>query len=150
MATAVMVYDTLKLAEQLEHEAGFDASRAKSMARILAENTGGNLATREDILLTKGELKTEIQGVRGELQGMRSELRSELQSVKGGLQVEIQSVESDLHAEIRSVKSELKAEIQDVKGHIRVLYWMTGTTLAGVAAILSIIIGIGLHAVHLQ
>lgn len=128
MATAVMVYDTLKLAEQLEHEAGFDASRAKSIARILAENTGGNLATREDILLTKGELKAEIQGLKSELQG------------------EIQGVRSEL----QSVKSELKAEIHDVQGHIRVLYWMTGTTLAGVAAILSIAIGIGLHAIHLQ
>lgn len=84
MATAVMIYDTPKLAEQLEHEAGFDASRAKSMARILAENTGGNLATREDILLTKGELKADIQDVRSEIQGVRGEL---------------QSVRSDLHAE---------------------------------------------------
>lgn len=117
MATAVMVYDTLKLAEQLEHEAGFDASRARSLARILADNTGGNLATREDLLLTKGELKTEIQGVRSELQ---------------------------------SAKSELKADIQEVKGHIRLLHWMVGSTLTGVAAILSIAIGIGLHAIHLQ
>lgn len=68
MATA-MIYDTLKLAEQLEHKAGFDAARAKAMARIMAENTGGNLATREDIkelatraelLATKGELQTAI------------------------------------------------------------------------------------------
>lgn len=117
MATAVMIYDTLKLAEQLEHEAGFDASHAKSMARILAENTGGNLATREDILLTKGELKAEIQGVRSELQ---------------------------------SATSELKVGIQEVKGHMRLLYWMVGTTLTGVTAILGIAIGIGLHAIHLQ
>lgn len=124
MATAVMIYDTLKLAEQLEHEAGFDAARAKSMARILAENTGGNLATREDLLLTQGELKTEIQAVRNDLQGVRSELKGEIQG--------------------------LRVEMQDVRGDIRVLYWMIGTTLAGVAAILSIAIGIGLHAIHLQ
>ncbi|HEV7137771.1 MAG TPA: hypothetical protein VGN43_14130 [Steroidobacteraceae bacterium] len=112
-----MIYDTLKLAEQLEHEAGFEASRAKSMARILAENTGGNLATREDVLVAKGELKTELQSVRTELKG------------------EIQG---------------LRVEMQDVRGDIRVLYWMIGTTLAGVVGTLSIIITIGLHVIHLE
>ncbi len=124
MATA-MIYDTLKLAEQLEHEAGFDASRARAMARILAENTGGNVATQEDLkelvakmatkeelLAAKGELRTEIQGVRNEVQGLR-------------------------------------VEMQDVRGDIRVLYWMTGTTLAGVAGILGIAITMALHVMHL-
>lgn len=55
MATA-MIYDTLKLAEQLEHEAGFDAPRAEAMARILAESAGGHLATREDLLIAKSDL----------------------------------------------------------------------------------------------
>ncbi len=118
MATA-MIYDTLKLAEQLEHEAGFDAARAKAMARILAENAGGNLATREDILLTKGELRAEIQGVRDEIQGVRDEVQG------------------------------VRDEIRDVRGDIRVLYWMSGTTLAGVAGLLSIAITIALHLMRL-
>jgi hypothetical protein len=103
MATA-MIYDTLKLAEQLEHEAGFDAARARAMARILAENTGGNLATREDIrdLATKSELL--------------------------------------------AAKGELRAEIQDLRGDIRVLYWITGTTLAGVTGLLGIAVTLALHS----
>ncbi len=113
MATA-MIYDTLKLAEQLEHEAGFDPERARAMARILAENTGGNVATREDLkdLVTK----------------------------------------ADLHAvreEIHDLRNEVRVEIQDIRGDIRVLYWMSGTTLAGVAAILSIAVTIALHVMHL-
>jgi len=117
MATA-MIYDTLKLAEQLEHEGGFDAPRAKAMARILAENTGGNLATREDIkeLATKGELRAEIQGVRNE---------------------------------VRDLRTEVRVEMQNVRGDIRVLYWVTGTTLAGVAGLLSIAITVALHVMHL-
>lgn len=106
MATA-MIHDTLKLAEQLEHEAGFDAPRARAMARILAENTGGNLATREDIK----ELAT----------------KSELLATKG----------------------ELRAEIQDLRGDIRVLYWITGTTLAGVTGLLGIAVTIALHFMRL-
>jgi hypothetical protein len=98
MATAMM-YDTLKLAEQLEHEAGFDAARARAMARILAENASGHLVPREDLLVTKGELE---------------------------------------------------AAIQAVEGKVRVLYWMTGTTLAGVATLLGMAVSIALHVVHLE
>ena len=105
MATA-MIYDTLKLAEQLEHEAGFDAARAKAIARILAENAGRNLVTREDLLGTKGELEAAIRVVDGRVSGLR--------------------------------------------GDVRVLYWMSGTTLAGVAALLGIVISVALHIVHLE
>ena len=120
MATP-MIHDTLKLAEQLEHEAGFDAARAKALARILAENTGGNFATREDILVlaTKGELQAEIRGVRGEVQGVRGEIQ------------------------------DLRVEIQDIRGDVRVLYWITGTTLAGVAGLLGIAVTVALHVMRL-
>lgn len=103
---AAMIYHTLKVAEQLEHEAGFDAARARAMARILAENTGGHLVSREDLLAMKGELESAIRVVDGRVGGLR--------------------------------------------GDVRVLYWMTGTTLAGVAAILGIVVSIALHAVHLE
>ena len=104
MATA-MIHDTLKLAEQLEHEAGFDAARARAIARILAQNAGGNPVTREDLLVTKGELEAAIQAVDARVGGLQSD--------------------------------------------IRVLYWMTGTTLAGVAALLGTAITVALHIMHL-
>ena len=115
MATA-MIYDTLKLAEQLEHEAGFDAARARAMARIFAENASGNLATREDLFV----------------------IREDLLATRGGLEVAIQDARSDLDAKIGGLQSE-----------VRVPYWMTGTTLAGVASLLGIAITIALHLMHL-
>ena len=183
MATT-MIYDTLKLAEQLEHEAGFDASRARAMARILAENTGGNLATREDIkeLATKGDLLAAKAELRDEIHGVRDGLRDEIHSVRDGLREEIHSVRDGLREEIHSVRDglreeihgvrdslreeihgvrdglreeihgvrdSLKGEIQEMRGDIRVLYWMSGTTLAGVAALLSIAITVALHVMRL-
>jgi len=147
MVTA-MIYDTLKLAEQLEHEAGFEAARAKAMARILAENAGGNLVTREDLLVTKGELQTTIQTVRDEIQGVRNEfqgVRDEIQGVRN----EIQGVRSDLDTKIGDLRSDLDSKTGALQGDVRVLYWMTGTTLAGVATLLGIAITIALHLIHL-
>src|SRR6185312_9865353 len=133
MATA-MIYDTLKLAEQLEHEAGFDAARAKAMARILAENAGGNLVTREDLGGTKGELQTAIHAVRGELHAVQGDV----QALKG----DVQALKGDVQA--------LKGDVQGLKGDVRVLFWMSGTTLAGVASLLGIAITIALHLMRLE
>lgn len=162
MATA-MVYDTLKLAEQLEHEAGFDAARAKAMARILAENAGGNLVTREDLLVTKGDLGAAIQDTREDLFATKGELgaavqatREDLFATTGELRAAIQATREDLltttgelRAAIHATKGELQEAIHAVQGDVRVLYWMSGTTLAGVATLLGIAITIALHLMHL-
>ena len=140
MATA-MIYDTLKLAEQLEHEAGFDAARAKAMARILAENAGGNLVTREDLGGTKGELQTAIHAVRGELHAVQGDvqaLKGDVQALKG----DVQALKGDVQG--------LKGDVQGLKGDVRVLFWMSGTTLAGVASLLGIAITIALHLMRLE
>jgi hypothetical protein len=152
MVTA-MIYDTLKLAEQLETEAGFDAPRARAMARILAENAGANLATREDILVAKGELQAEIQhlsaGLRDEIQRVSTALGGEIQAVNTSLRNEIQRVSTGLGGEIHAVNTSLRDEIQGLRGDVRVLYWITGTTFAGVAGLLSIAIAMALHVMHL-
>ena len=130
MATA-MIYDTLKLAEQLEHEAGFDAARARAMARILAGNTGGNLVTREDLLIVKGELEAAIQGVRSDLDAT------------------IERLSAKIDAKIDGKIGGLDSKIGRLDTKIRVLYWMTGTTLAGVATLMGTAITIALHIMHL-
>jgi hypothetical protein len=122
-----MIYDTLKLAEQLEHEAGFDAARARAMARILAENAGGNLVTREDLLVAKRELECAIQ-----------DARSDLQATIGALDGKTGAATAALDEKIGALQSE-----------VRVLYWISGTTLAGMAALLGTAITIALHLMRL-
>ena len=170
MATA-MIYDTLKLAEQLEFEAGFDAARARAMARILAENAGGNLATREDLLVTKGELQTAIQAVRSDLDAkfgslrsdldakfgsLRSDLdaktgalRSDLDAKTGDLRADLDAKTGDLRADLDAKFGELDSKISALRGDVRVLYWMGGTTLAAVATLLGTAITIALHLMRL-
>lgn len=156
MATA-MIYDTLKLAEQLEHEAGFDAARARAMARILAENAGGNLATREDVLVARAELETATRGVEGKLGGamgaLEEKLSGTIRDVEERLGGAIRDVEVRLGGTIRHVERRvggLEGKLAGLDGKVRVLHWVTGTTLAGVAALLGIAITVALHAMHLD
>ena len=148
MATA-MVYDTLKLAEQLEHEAGFDPARAKAMARIMAENAGGNLVTREDLLTTKGELGAAVQATREDLLTTKGDLQEAIHATKGELQEAIHATKAELQEAIHATKGELQEAIHGLRGDVRVLYWMSGTTLAGVATLLGIAITIALHLMRL-
>jgi hypothetical protein len=134
-----MIYDTLKLAEQLEHEAGFDAVRAKAMARILAENAGGNLATREDLLAVKGELQSAIQG-----------LEAKIGALDAKIDAKIGALDAKIDAKIGALDAKIDAKTGALRGDIRVLYWMTGTTLAGVTALLGIAITIALHIMRLE
>ena len=164
MATA-MIYDTLKLAEQLEHEAGFDAARARAIAHILADNTGGNLVTREDLLITAGKLEGAVEAARSDLEtkigGLEGRIGS-LQGRIGGLEGRIGGLEGrigGLEGRIGGLEGRigglggriggLEGKVGEVQGDIRVLYWITGTTLAGVATLLGTAVTIALHIMHL-
>jgi len=151
---AAMIYDTLRLAEQLEHEAGFDAARAKAMARILAENAGGNLATREDLLVVTGELQAAIQGLGAKIDARTGALDAKIDARIDALDAKIDARTGALDAKIDvrtgALDAKIDAETGALRGDIRVLYWMTGTTLAGVTALLGTAIAIALHVMRLE
>ncbi len=183
MATA-MIYDTLKLAEQLEHEAGFDGPRARAMARILAENTGGDFATRGDIAklatttrgdieklaiatrediaklttTTRGDIEKLAIATREDIAKLATTTREDIAKLATTTREDIAKVATATREEIAKLatKEEVRAEIQDlrnevhdVRGDIRVLYWMTGTAIAGITGILGIAITMALHVMHL-
>ena len=82
------------------------------------KRAGGNFATREDLLVAKGELQAEIQH-------LGTGLRDEINAVSAGLRDEIQRVSSGLTGEIHGERR-LRDDIQGLRGDIRVLYWITG------------------------
>ena len=136
MATE-LIFDTLKLASRLEREAGVDTRLASVLSMGLADELGERLATKAD-------LEREIRGVRTDLgaqiQALRSDLNAKIQSLRFDLGAKIESLRSDLDAKIQSVRIDLGAEIQDLRAEVRVLGWMLKTTLAGVAALLVMVI----------
>ena len=142
---AELIIDTLKLASRLEHEAGVDARFAAVLSSGLADELGERLATKAD-------LEREIRGVRtdlgGEIQSLRGELRISTHSLRADLEAQVQSLRADLEAKIQSVRFDLGAEIQDLRAEVRVLGWMMKTTLAGVAALLAMVIPIVLKTLH--
>lgn len=102
---------------------GFVPSVGYAGSRIFAENASGTVATREDLLV----------------------IREDLLVTKGELEAVIRATKEELQAAIRAVDGKTSR----LRGDIRVLYWMTGTTLAGVATLLGTAITIALHVMHL-
>ncbi|MHB8816961.1 MAG: hypothetical protein ACYDAE_27370 [Steroidobacteraceae bacterium] len=138
-----MIYDTLKLAEQLEHEAGFDAARAKAMARILAENAGGNLATREGLAKIDASLGALEAKIDTKIGALEAKIDAKIDALEA-------KIDAKIHAKIGALDAKIDGKTSALRGDIRVLYWMNGTTLAGVAALLGIAITIALHIMRLE
>lgn len=128
---AAMIDDTLDMADRLHHEAGFEPARARAMLRIAADFADKHLATK------------------GDLRDTEARLRTEMREMRLGLEAKTEGVRSDLETKIEGVRTGLKLEIAELRGDIRVLYWMSGTTLAGVAALLGIAIKLALHVTRL-
>ncbi len=156
MATE-LIFDTLKLANRLEREAGADPLFAAALASGLADELGERLATKTDlereIKGVRTDLGGEIQSLRSDLEAkieaVRSDLEAKIEAVRSGLEAKIEAMRSDLEARIEAVRTELRVEIQDVRAEIRVLGWMVKTTLAGVAALLAMVVPVVLKTLHL-
>ena len=114
---AVVTFDTLKFANTLK-TAGVPAQQAEAQAVAFAEVIQGNfkeLATKEDLALTKNELKQEIVQVRTELAQVRTELKQDNESLEQRLGSRIDLV----GAEVKNLRTELK-------GELTLLKWMFG------------------------
>ena len=106
MTTAV--FDTLKASDTLK-AAGIEAKQAEAIVHTMA-------GAFEDTVATKADLKIEIGAVRSELAEVKAEMKS-------------MSSKDD----VASVKAELKQDIASVKGDIKLLKWMIGVILVCVA-----------------
>lgn len=110
-------FDTLKYVERLK-SAGVSEVQAKAMSEaqkeVFTESIDTTLATKSDIL----ELKQEITSVRTELKQ------------------EITSVRTELKEEITSVRTELKEEISEVRSDVKLMKWMLGFLMTGMAALI--------------
>lgn len=106
-------FDTLTFSETLR-EAGMPEAQAKALSHALQEQFVSRLVTKSD-------LRTEMQGLRvelrSEMQELRAELRSELQELRAELQSDMQSVRADLHSGLQSVRAELHSGLQSVRAH---------------------------------
>jgi hypothetical protein len=74
------LFNTLRYTEDLE-KAGFTPEQAKASLRLLIDVMNEEFATKSDLLLTKSDLRSEIQSVRLDMQAMESRLTIRLGSM---------------------------------------------------------------------
>ena len=125
---AVATFDTLKFANTLK-TAGVPAQQAEAQAVAFAEVIQGNfkdLATKEDLALTKNELKQEIAQFRTELKQDIAQIRTELAQVRTELKQDNESLEQRLGSRIDLVGAEVKNLRTELKGELTLLKWMFG------------------------
>jgi hypothetical protein len=122
--------DTLALAERLEREYGDDPERARRHARILGDMAAaGDVATKQDLRIEIGTLRTEMQHEIAAVRGEIGQLRTEMHEMEARLRLEIQS-------EGNKLRAELHKEIAAVRGDMGNLAWKVAGLLVAQAAVI--------------
>jgi len=116
---AVATFDTLKFANTLK-AAGVPPAQAEAEAQAFAEVIQINLKE----LVTKDDLKREVDDA-------KKELKQEIADVKR----EIKDVEQRLNTKIDLLAAELKNTRTELKGEIYLLKWMMGVVLAALLGV---------------
>ena len=82
-------FDTLKMARRLE-SAGFSGGQAAGAAEAMAEAmSGGELATKKDLLPVKSELLTVTTGLERDIARVRTDLEHSISQVRTDLEYKI-------------------------------------------------------------
>ena len=98
-----VMFDTLKLAQELRDKADFSSKQAEGLAEALGHSYADNVATKTDI----AELRSEIAELRTELKTEMAELRTELKTEMAELRTEFGTETSGIRADMNSLKAEL-------------------------------------------
>ena len=91
-----------------------------------------DVATKDDIQLVRNEISLTRAELRTEIAEVRAQLGAEIAEVRVELGAEIAELRSELRTEIADVRSELRTEIADVRTEISGLRSDMNTALAAV------------------
>jgi predicted phage-related endonuclease len=127
-------FDTLRFTKSLI-KGGFTQEQAETSAQAWADALTGNVATQQDIMAVKAELKQDIAELRVATQQDIMAVKQDIMAVKTELKQDI----IELNAKIDSIKSELKYELKIE------MYKIIGTAVVFLTTVISIFCGIIIH-----
>ena len=93
---ATLPFDTHKAVKELQ-DAGFNEAQAEAVVATVGSGLVGNIATKQDLLELRNELRAEMQA-----QG--NELRSEMRTQGSDLRSEMQAQGSDLYSKMQAME----------------------------------------------
>jgi len=102
---------------QLE-QSGFNRQQADAVVLAVRE-LAGDLATKEDLAITKSELKVEMADLKTELKTEMADLKTELKTEMAGLRTEFKTEMAGLQTEFKTetagLQTQLKSEMADLR-----------------------------------
>jgi len=125
---------------QLE-QSGFNRQQADAVVLAVRE-LAGDLATKEDLAVTKSELKVEMAGLRTELKtemaGIRTELKTEMADLKTELKTEMANLRTEFKTDL--ARSETRMNQNAFRNTMWTVGITVGANLAGLAIATTILL----------
>lgn len=101
--------ERLGLFDQLKTHLG--TTHAGTMMELLPPTSWDELATKDDLALTRSELRTEMGEVRTEMAELKTELRTEIAEVR----TEMAELKTELRTEMAGFRSEVTADLAGLR-----------------------------------
>ena len=106
---------------QLE-QSGFNRQQADAVVLAVRE-LAGDLATKEDLAITKSELKVEMAGLRTDLKtemaDLKTELKSEMADLRADLKTEMAGLRTEFKTEMAGLQTEFKTETAGLQTQLK-------------------------------
>ena len=137
----VATFDTLKFANSLK-AAGVPDKQAEAEAAAISEALAANfkdLATKDDLLQLRTELKNELLHV-------RTELKNELLQVRTELKNDIRETEQRLNAKIDGVSAKIDSSTAKIQGEMTLMKYMFGICIT----LLLGLVGLGIRLLFVR
>jgi outer membrane murein-binding lipoprotein Lpp len=80
-----------------------------------------NVATKDDLEVTKKELKIDVEAVRTDLEAAKKDLKTDLEMVKKDLKTDLEMANKDLKTDLEMANKDLKTDLEAVKTDIRII-----------------------------
>ncbi|CAN2045834.1 DUF1640 protein [Candidatus Magnetomoraceae bacterium gMMP-1] len=108
------LFDTYSYVKKLR-DAGLAENQAEIHAVALQDLIESNLATKEDWLVLKEDLKQDIRGVETSLKEVEASLKQDINKVEASLREDIKKIESSLKQDILTLQANTNQKFEQVK-----------------------------------
>ena len=131
--TMPIKFDTLEYARRLA-EAGIPPDQADAHAQALSEALATASVTPAELVLVRSELLARMDMLKSEVYARMDRLKVEIDARIDQLKVEIDAridqLKVEIDARIDQLKVEIDARFDHLNAKFKVVYWLTGLSLA--------------------
>lgn len=118
-----MSFDTLRAANRLRDEAGFNEIQATVLVDTFAEGFAERFPTKRDLqgveTALRGDMEKMEASIRGDMEKMEASIRGDMEKMETSLRSDMEKMETSLRSDMEKMETSLRGEIETLATSVR-------------------------------